>query len=397
MKKHLVLSMITILGVTLLMGCESTSSKVGTVDKKNEASTSSNKEDNKVVIGLCIPLTGNSAEYGQQFQASAELVQADINAKGGIKGKTLELKIMDSKNDAKEACDIARIMTEDKEVLAVIGDFSSTCSMAAAPIYQEAEMVMCSPSGSHPDLPPMGDYIFAAPGMQSDESIFAAKAVKQFHGFDSTSILYLNNDWGVLAEKSFKDGAAECGLNITLSEAFVAGETDFKTILAKSRQTAPKSLTLLGNYNELGSIVKQVKDTGWDVPIIISGSSCTNQFIELTGEYGEGVLSETTFFFEKDNKYQMDFYDAFKEKVGFAPTVFASLVHDTLEMFCQAAENTDDLNRKTFRDAIASYKEYSGIMGPLVFNEEGAAVRDYRIAVVKDGEWKPISDYGALK
>ncbi len=378
MKKHIALLLVLTLFVGLFAGCGAQSGS------------------DTIVIGLSVPLTGNSAEYGQQFEIAAKIVQEEINANGGVNGKQLELKIMDSKNDAKEATDIARVMVEDSEVLAVIGDFSSTNSMAAAPIYQEAGLVMCSPSGSHPDLPPIGDYIFAAPGMQSDESVFAAKAVKDFHGFESTAILYMNNDWGVLAEESFLVGAEQVGLDITTSASFVAGESDFKTVLAKARQTEPESLTLLGNYSELASIVKQAGETGWDVPIIISGSSCTPQFIELAGEAGEGVLSETTFFFEKDNEYQMDFYNKFEEQAGFAPTVFASLVHDTLGMFCEAIEGVEDLNRESFRDAIASYTDYSGIMGPLVFNEDGAAVRDYRIAVITNGEWDPISEYGDL-
>ena len=56
------------------------------------------------------------------------------------------------------------------------------------------------------------------------------------------------------------------------------------------------------------------------------------------------------------------------------------------------------LSRRTaVRDAIRDYEGYSGLMGPIIFNEDGAVIRDFRVAVIQDNAWVPVTEYGALE
>lgn len=354
-------------------------------------------ESDTITIGISAPITGDSAEYGQQFTTAAQITADEINANGGINGKKIEFKIMDSKNDAKESCDIARVMVDDESVVAVIGDFSSTCSMAAAPIYQEEGLLMISPSASHVDYAPIGDYIFGTMAMQADESKFQAKSIKNYQNIDSTAVLYINNDWGVLAEEAFIEGAEECGLEITTIESYVPGETDFRTVLTKCRETNPGSVTILGQYAEASNIVKQLTEIGWEVPVEVAGSSLTDQFIQLCGSDGEGIYSQGPFFFEESDPALAAFGEKFSEALGYAPTVFGCVMHDTVEMLALSiGEASDDSDREAVRDAFRDYEGYSGLMGEIGFNEDGAVIRDFRVAIVQDGAWVPVTAYGEL-
>ena len=119
-----------------------------------------------VKIGLCSPITGNYAESGENFKYSAEMAIERINAEGGVLGRQVELVVMDSKGDPKEAALIAQKFTEDPEIVAEVGDFTSTCCMAAAPIYERAGMVQLSPTASHPDFAPSGKFMFSIPVSQ---------------------------------------------------------------------------------------------------------------------------------------------------------------------------------------------------------------------------------------
>lgn len=120
MKKTIALILTLALASAMLTGC---SPKQGQT------------ESGSICVGLSMPLTGNMAEYGQQFKVAAEIARDEINAQGGIRGRQLEFVQMDSQGDAQQTADIAREFCDNKEILAVIGDFSSSSCMAAAPIY----------------------------------------------------------------------------------------------------------------------------------------------------------------------------------------------------------------------------------------------------------------------
>lgn len=350
-----------------------------------------------IYIGISCPITGDSAEYGQQFTVAAKITADEINANGGINGKKIEFVTMDSKNDAKESCDIARVFVDNKDIVAVIGDFSSTCSMAAAPIYQEAGLTMVSPSASHVDYAPIGDFIFGTMSMQADESRFQAKSEKNYQGYNSTAILYINNDWGVLAEEAFNEGAAAAGLEVTACESYVGGETDFKTVLTKLRQTNPEVLTILGQYAEASSIVNQCAELGWDVPIDVAGSSLSQQFIDLCAEHANGIYSQAPFFYEESDSAQAAFGAKFTAELGYDPTIFGCIMHDTVEFIAKAIGTaSDSADRTAVRNAIRDYEGYSGLMGPIVFNEDGAVIRDFRVAIIENNAWVPVTEYGEL-
>ena len=104
-------------------------------------SQTSKETSDTVKLAVACPVTGDSAEYGVHFSVAAQMAAEMINETGGINGRTVEIEIFDSKNDAKEAAEVARLIGQDSAILATIGDFSSTCCMASAPIYEENKLV----------------------------------------------------------------------------------------------------------------------------------------------------------------------------------------------------------------------------------------------------------------
>lgn len=142
MKKTIVWLLAVIMMLSLFAGCATKTEKPKDTkqDTQNEtaATTTQDAEETtdtagSIYIGISCPITGDSAEYGQQFTTAAKITADEINANGGINGKMLEFIVMDSKSDAKESCDIARVFVDNPDVVAVIGDFTSTCSMAGSP------------------------------------------------------------------------------------------------------------------------------------------------------------------------------------------------------------------------------------------------------------------------
>ncbi len=359
------------------------------------AGCSGKKNSDVIKIGVATPLTGNYAEYGKGFEVASQMAADKINAQGGINGKILELVVMDSKGDAKEATEIARKFTENDEVLAVVGDFSSTCCMATAPIYTDAEMVQLSPTASHPDYAGMSEYMFGIMGRQDAEGPFVAEFLSQkYLEAEKMAIIYLNNDWGVSAHTNILKRAEEIGLEITAVENFVDGEKDFTATLAKIRQTNPDTLCLTMFYNELVIIAKQIKQMDWDVNICALGPGVSEQIINLGGQDVEDIATSTPFIASEENTDVYNFKTEFEEKAGFTLNVHSACAYDSVNMLAKAIGNLgEDVTRKSIASELAVMKDFVGITGPIAFTADGDVYRKYVIAKIIDGEWVQQTDY----
>ncbi len=386
MKKQLSALLAAALCAGALAGCGANS---------NSADAATSGAEDTVTLAVVSPVTGDSAEYGIHFNVGAQMAADKINEAGGINGKQVVLKSFDSKNDAKEAAEVARLICQDKTILATIGDFSSTCCMATAPIYEENKTVQISPSAGLIDFPRVGPYNFSTTGVQENDGGFLMnRVINEKMGAKSVAIVYTNNDYG-LNMLSFMTQEAEAdGVVITDTEAVASGEKDFTAIVSKMRQTEPEAVAIMGSYNEVANCVKQIRQVGWDVPVAISGSALTDQLVELLGDDVNGIYSNIAFVASDNTPETKEFNEEFTKRANMPPSFHSISTYDTVMLVCDAAIKCgDNLNRETLQEAIQSYKGFDGLMGPFEFTEDGAVYRGYKVVQYQDGVLTSVSDY----
>lgn len=400
-KRMMVIALcLVLLVVSVLTGCQNNTAT--TSDNQDNSSTSQDSSGDKksteaggtYTFGVAAPITGNYAEYGKGFQVATQMAVDKLNAAGGINGKTFELKLMDSKGDPKESAEIARKFSQDDDILAVVGDFTSSSCMAASPIYEEVSLVQLSPTASHPDYAAMGPYMFGIMGRQDAEGPFVAKYLaKKFLGTEKLGVIYINNDWGLSAQKNVVKTAEEIGIDVTVSEAFFEGEKDFTASLTKIRQTNPDTIVLVMMYNEVVIISKQIKQMGWDVKVAALGPGYSQQILDLGGKDVEGLTSSTPFIIEESDSVAMEFAKEFEKLAGFQPNVHAASAYDAVMLLANSIKNSETVDRKSIRDALEATDGFVGITGPIKFNPAGDVNKKYRIISVTDGQWKIETGY----
>ena len=241
-----------------------------------------------VKIGLSAPLTGDWAEYGHDFKRSVTMVIDRANRMGGVRGKHIELVISDSRGDPKESVLIAEKFVADPDIIAEIGDFSSSSCMAAAPIYEKANMTQLSPTSSHMDFTKKGQNMFRVVATQGYEGPYNARWAVKDLGKKKLATIYINNDWGVDANKYFTLEARNLGAEIVAEEAFVPGEKDFTAILTKLKRLKPDLIYLPTFYADATAILNQAKRMRFK-PVVMANSSLFSQkTIDLGGRSGRG-------------------------------------------------------------------------------------------------------------
>lgn len=340
-----------------------------------------------VKIGLSAPLTGDWAEYGNDFKRSVTMVVDRVNRMGGIHGKKVELVISDSRGDPKESVLIAEKFVADPDVIAEIGDFSSSSCMAAAPIYEQADMTQLSPTSSHMGFTRKGRNMFRVVATQGYEGPYNARWAVKDLGKKRLATIYINNDWGVDANKYFTQEARKLGAEIVAEEAFVPGEKDFTAILTKLKGLKPDLIYLPTFYADAAAILNQAKRMRFE-PVVMANSSLFSQkTIELGGEAVEGILIPANYFSADPRPSAQEFTREYQAHYGAVPNQFAALAYDAANLMVAALHKVGVENRSNVKEGLESLQGFQGATGSISYANGHDPEKELVKITIKNGEW----------
>lgn len=344
----------------------------------------------EISLGLTAPMTGDYAEYGTVFKNAAELAIEKVNAKGGVNGKKLKLVVGDSKADPKEAANIAQKFVSDSNIMAVIGDFTSTAALAGAPIYQKSGLVQLSPTSSHPDFTKQGNYIFRNIASQAVEGPALADYVVKDINKKKVAIVYIKNDWGIVAHEFFMKKAKELGADIVAVEPYLPEQgKDFSAIITKIKEQKPDLIYLGMMYTDGALFAQQVKKADLNVTLAGTGALYSSELLKLGGAAVEGLYLTVSFYPEDTRPEVQDFVKSYQEKYGKLPTQFAAQAYDATNLIIEALKK-GATDRKSLRDNLAGIKDFPGVTGTTTFDENRDVNKTLSRLIIKDGKYLPF-------
>jgi branched-chain amino acid transport system substrate-binding protein len=341
-----------------------------------------------IMLGVSGPLTGQNAQYGAQWQKGFDLALDEINGKGGVRGRPLQYVFEDSQADPRQTVAIAQKFVSDPKIVAELGDFSSTASMAASSIYQRAGLVQFGFTNSHPNFTKGGDFIWSNSVSQADEQPRLAKYAADL-GFKRVAVLYLNTDWGRTSQNIFGAAAKALGLEVVAAEGYQPDEKDFRSTLVRVRDAKPDAIVLISYYADGALVSRQIRTVGLTTPIVASGSIYSPKFIELAGDAANGVFTETNFFPEEPRPEVQNFVTNFRARYNEEPDTFNAVAYDTIVLLAAVIDKYGT-DRTAIRDGLAEIKDVPSIIfGKATFDRETRRVAGARAVylVVKDGKF----------
>lgn len=318
-----------------------------------------------IVIGVSGPLTGPSAQYGTLWKQGFDLALEKINASGGIKGRPLAYTFEDSQSDPRQAIAIAQKFINDPKIAVEVGDFSSTASMAASPLYQRGRLVQFGFTNSHPKFTDTGDYMWSNSIPQSQEQPLVADFAIKTLGMKKIAVLHLNTDWGTTAKNLFVEAAGKLGAEVVATEGYLPDEKDFRATLVKVKAANPDGIILESYYNDGALIARQIRDLGIKTPIMGVGSIYSPDFIKLAGPAAEGVYSSVYFVPTSDRKEVKDFVAAFKAKYATDPNSFNAMAYDTFNLLAEVMRRYGT-GRDDIKDGLGKINGISSVIFPRV-------------------------------
>jgi len=338
-----------------------------------------------VKIGLMAPLTGSWASEGQEMKQIVEILVAEVNAKGGLIGKQVELLTEDDGGDPKTAALAAqKLATQD--IVAVIGTYGSSVTEASQNIYDEEQIIQIANGSTAVRLTEKGlQYFFRTSTRDDEQGQIAAKTV-QAQGWKKIAILHDNTTYskGLADEaKALLEGNTE----IVFYDALTPGERDYSAILTKLKAAAPDGVFFTGYYPEAGLLLRQKQEMGWNVPFMGGDATNNPDLVKIAGEAATGfyflsppvpqdLLSEDAKAFLK----------AYAEKYnGATPgSIWAVLAGDGFRVIAAAIEAVGSTEADKLADYLHNGMEnFSAVTGTLSFNEKGDRVGElYKVYMV---------------
>src|SRR5438094_47016 len=237
-----------------------------------------------IVIGEVGSMTGTEATFGLSSANGIQLAIDEFNAKGGVKGRQLQVKVLDDQGRPEEAATAATRLIASEHVVALLGEVASTRSMFMAPKAQQAKVPMVTPSSTNPAVTEKGDYIFRACFIDPFQGYVAATFAHDNLKLKKVAILKdVRNDYSVGLAKNFIDAFTKTGGQVIAQESYSNGDVDFKAQLTNIKGAAPQALYVPGYYTDVGLIARQARETGITVPLLGGDGWDSEKLYEIGG------------------------------------------------------------------------------------------------------------------
>jgi branched-chain amino acid transport system substrate-binding protein len=343
-----------------------------------------------IKIGLLAPLTGFAAADGLSVANSVKLAVDQVNERGGLLGKQVELIIEDDAAQAKEAVALARKLVQRDGVVAVVGGSYSMPSRAVAPLFQQFKIPFVAGYAVHPDVTRAGDYCFRNGFLGTVEGRGAGVVAVDMLQAKTVGLLTMDNDFGRTLAEGFKDYVTEHGAKIVYEQIYPLSEKDYSSYLTSIDEANPDVVLASGYYGQAAAIVKQAYEMGLESQILGEEGYDSPKFIELAGEEAaEGTIIVTNLDRDDPRDVVQEFISQYRERYDMEPDMVGASNYDAFMIIANAIEKAGTTEPKAVRDAIAETKSFDGVTGIITgFTDIGEVIKPVQVQIVKDGAFR---------
>lgn len=338
-------------------------------------------------IGVAGPQSGDLASYGIPAKEAAEVVVKEVNAKGGVLGRQIELVVEDDVCKPEIATNVATKLASEK-VVAVLGHICSGATKAALGIYKDAKIVALSPSATNPELTQSGQYpnffrTIASDDKQADVGV--EFSLGRLHA-KKIAVIHDKGDYGkgyaeaarALLEKQGK-------AKVVLFEGITPGAVDYSAIVQKIKQSGAEVVIYGGYHPEASKIVSQMKKKKMSTAFVSDDGVRDDTFIKVAGKDAEGVYASGPPVAEK-------IAAAYKKAHGKEPGAFYSQAYAGTLALVNAIKQAGSTDYDALVKALQT-KQADTPLGKIMFDKRGDAIGvGFAMYQVKNGKYVQVTD-----
>ena len=351
-----------------------------------------------IKIGSVLSVTGPAAFLGDPELKTLQLYVADINKKGGVLGRQLELVHYDDGSDANKANGFAKRLLDDDKVDVLIGGTTTGSTMSMVPLAEKSATPFISLAGAVVIIEPVKKFVFKTPhtDRMAAEKVFEDMKKR---GLTKVALLSETSGFGQSGKKETEAVAGKYGITLVANETYGPKDTDISPQLTKIKNTAGvQGVFIFGLGQGPAIVTKNYKQLGITLPLYQSHGVASDEFLKLAGLAAEGVRlpSPAQLIPEKLNAkdpqkpvvtaYGQAYKAAYKTDVS----TFGGYAYDGLLLAVDAIKRAGGTDKAKVRQALENTKGLVGTSGTFnmsATDHMGLSLSAFRMLEVKGGDW----------
>lgn len=332
-------------------------------------------------IRIGVP-TATQLQVGRDTQDAVKMAIDDINAKGGVLGRKLEMVVADETENPETGISAIKKLTADEKVDVLIGGYTSGVTLAQLPHISAAKTIYLGVGSASPAIQAKVKtdydnykYIFRVGPLNSaiqaaQLTQFISTFVKGELGISKIAIVGENATWVQGLAPLLQKGAAAAGVDVRMTEYFDSQTSDFSPLFSKVKDSGAQYLIVILSHASSDVFAKQWYDSRFPMPYGgIDVKSMDGDFCDRIGGKSVGEMAVNFAVRAPITPKTIPFFDEFKKRTGRAPSVYTAFgANDAVYIYAEAVTRAKSI------DASAVVKElektsYTGIPGIIEFDD----------------------------
>jgi branched-chain amino acid transport system substrate-binding protein len=351
-----------------------------------------------IKIGSVLSVTGPAAFLGDPELKTLQMYVEEINKKGGVIGRPLQLVHYDDGSDASKANGFVKRLIEDDNVDVLVGGTTTGSTMSMVPIVEKANIPFISLAGAVVITEPVKKWVFKTPhtDRMAAEKVFEDMKKR---GISKVALLSESSGFGNSGKKETEGVAAKYGITLVANESYGPKDTDMSPQLTKIR-TSPgvQAVFVFGLGQGPAIVTKNYKQLGLDLPLYHAHGVASEEFIKLAGPAAEGVRLPAAGLLVADKLAANDpqkavalaYSKAYSAQWKTDVSTFGGHAYDGLMIVVDAIKRANSTDKAKVRDAIEATKGYvgtGGVVNMSATDHMGLDLSAFRMLEIKGGDW----------
>lgn len=358
-----------------------------------------------ITIGVDLPVTGPYNSLGVDSLAGIQFLENQLSDKGGIlvgkqKYPVKFISIDNTSTVEKSVSGALKLISRDK-VLGIVGPSASANAIPVGGIAASFKTPMVTPTSTNPATTQNRSFVFRACFLDDFQGEAMAKfAMKQFGAKKAAVLFDRNNAYpkglAKFFKKSFEEDQGEGSVVAFMS--FESDPSNLSPQLVKIVNSGAEVLFVPQYAAELPGILQQIRDAGWDKPIMGGDTWEAPDLMETCGDLCKGLFFSSHFSPYGAEGTALAFVKEFEKKTGRLPTAFAALGYDAANLLVTAISRLDSLDgtlfelRAKIKDQLEQISGFDGVSGTINMNASGNPAKSaVIIRISEDGKFEAHS------
>lgn len=372
------------------------------------AATAPVQAQGTIKLGLVAAMSGQSAKSGEAIVRGLSIAVDEINAKGGLLGRKVELIVRDDESNPAKGIVAARELVQREKVAAMFGGLDTPVSLAIVPFSNQSKVPFMGVWAAGTPITRNGaseNYVFRVSAVDELVNIAMLDYASKKYQAKKPGLILVNNAWGESNEVGLKKALAAKGIATAGIEKFEGNDVDVVPQLTRLRSGGADVLFMVGNVGPSAQVVKSLDRMSWNVPVVSHWGPAGGRFTELAGPSAEKVHFIQTYSFSGKLAPKGETvlaalkkkYPEIKSLADITPAVGIANAYDAMHLIALAIGKAGTTDGPKIRQALYEIDGYEGLIKTYKKpfspqNQDALGPTDYIFTYFKGGEILPLSN-----